>query len=167
MRRSFRHALLAAAALVCASAAIAVETGELSPFGRGSFAEIRKAHAGKPLVVHFWSVTCPACIAELGEWAKLARERQNVDIVFVNTDSDKERTRATRRLQTAGLQQAANFSFADPFVERLYFEVDNGWRGELPFTALIGPQGDKVTVIGALSEPEIAAWFEARGKAEK
>ena len=38
---------------------------DFQPYGRGAFAEIVKAHAGRPLIVHFWSVTCPPCLVEL------------------------------------------------------------------------------------------------------
>jgi hypothetical protein len=29
--------------------------GELRPFKRGSWQQIRKAHEGRPVVVHFWA----------------------------------------------------------------------------------------------------------------
>lgn len=164
MRKGVRHALLAAGLTLFAPASIAAEAGDFAPFARGSFEDIRKTHAGKPLVVHFWSVTCPACVAELGDWAKLSRNRPNIDIVFVNTDNERERARVNSRLQTAGLLQATNFAFADQFVERLYFEVDRYWSGELPFTALIGAEGKMTTVIGALDDAQIAAWFEREKK---
>lgn len=160
----FRYPLFAAGLIVCAIAPPTAVAGDFAPFARGSFAELCKTHAGRPLVVHFWSVTCPACVAELGDWAKIGRDRPNIGIVFVNTDREHERARVENRLQAAGLLQAINFAFADQFVERLYFEVDRYWSGELPFTALIGAGGATTTVIGALDDPQIAAWFEREGK---
>ena len=46
-------------AIVLHSTAFAV-AAEIYGFGQGSWQEIRKAHAGEPLVVHFWGVTCVA-----------------------------------------------------------------------------------------------------------
>ncbi|MBU3889555.1 TlpA family protein disulfide reductase [Methylosinus sporium] len=137
----------------------AVSKPEIAPFGRGSFDAIRKAHAGRPLIVHFWSVTCSICVAELADWAKLARETSGVDFVFVNADPESDRHRALSRMEKAGLRQAANFAFADRFVERLYFEVDQAWAGELPFTALVAANGRLVTEIGALSDLKLASWL--------
>jgi thiol-disulfide isomerase/thioredoxin len=162
MRKMFINAVLLAGSIVCAWAPIMAAADEFAPFGRGSFAEIRKAHAGRPLVVHFWSVTCPACVAELGDWTKILAERPNIDVVFVNTDGETDRARVTRRLQATGLTKATHFAFADQFVERLYFEVDRTWGGELPFTALIDAKGETTTVIGVLDDPQIKTWLASR-----
>ncbi len=137
---------------------------EFKPYGRGSFAELRKLHEGRPLIVHFWSVACPPCLAELPEWAKIANERRSFDIVFVNADRVEDRPRALRRLDKAQLTGLAQYGFADDFVERLYFEVDSSWRGELPFTALVGADGKLVTVVGSIDDPLIADWLARAGK---
>jgi len=162
MRKS---ALALGLAVLCATSAAALD---FKPYGRGAFAQIRASHASRPLIVHFWSVACPPCLAELSEWARLAREKTGVDIVFVNTDGDADRPRAAARLDKAGLKDAAHYGFADQFVERLYFEADPTWRGELPFTALIGADGGLVvTVTGAIDDPLITDWLAKRGTAAK
>lgn len=155
-------------AAICLALTPAAAAGlEFGPYGRGGFAQLRKAHAGRPLVVHFWSVTCPPCLAELPDWGKFVREKKDIDIVFVNTDPDGDRARAVARLEKAGLAEAAHFGFSDSFAERLYFEADKGWRGELPFTALIGADGAVETVTGAIDDPAIAEWLAKAGKAQK
>ncbi len=137
---------------------------EFKPYRAGSFAELRKAHPGRPLAVHYWSVTCPACLAELPDWAKLLQEKKAIDVVFVNTDQENDRKRAEARLAKAGLTEGAHFGFADEFAEKLYFEVDHDWRGELPFTALVGADGKLETVTGALDDPQMAAWLAKAAK---
>lgn len=161
--RAMRSALFAAAIAACAAAQFA-RAEALAPFSRGSFESIRKAHAGRPLIVHFWSVTCAICVAELAEWGKLARETQGVDFVFVNADGESDRRRVETRMEKAGIRQAENFAFADRFVERLYFEVDRRWQGEMPFTALISADGGTKTVIGALDDMKLDRWLEAKGR---
>ena len=68
-------------------------------------------------------------------------ETKDVDVVFVNTDGEEDRARAGARAGKVGLGKATHYGFADDFVEKLYFEADTGWRGELPFTALVAPDG--------------------------
>jgi thiol-disulfide isomerase/thioredoxin len=157
-----RHLARAAALLVVLSApATALD---FKPYGRGAFAEIVKAHAGRPLMMHFWSVTCPPCLAELPQWAKLLESQKGVDIVFVNTDGEEDRARAQARLEKAGLGKATHYGFADDFVDKLFFEADRSWRGELPFTALVAADGKETTVTGAIDDPLVVNWLAGAGK---
>lgn len=160
-RRAGAHAVFAMLALL--AVAPAAQAIEFRAYGRGEFANLVKAHAGRPVVVHFWSITCPACVAELPQWAKLIGERRDLDILLVNTDDEEMRERAAMRLEKAGLSGAANYGFADNFVEKLYFEVDRSWRGELPFTALVAADGSHTTVTGAIDDPDFVAWLKKTG----
>jgi len=165
MTRTTRKAAALALAALFGLSPLAARAFDFKPYGRGAFAQLRKEHAGKPLIVHFWSVTCPPCIVELPQWAKLLQEKKTLDVVFVNTDQEDDRPRAQARVEKAGLAGAAHYGFADDFAERLYFEADKGWRGELPFTALIAPDGGVVTVAGAVDDPLIAGWLAKSGAA--
>lgn len=151
---------LCAAALLSLCVAAPAVAFDFQPYGRGAFAEIVKAHAGRPLIVHFWSVTCPPCLVELPQWGKMLDERKGVDIVFVNVDDEEERPRAQARADKAGLGKGTHYGFSDSFVEKLYFEADKGWRGELPFTAFVAPEGTVTTVTGAIDDPLAAKWLE-------
>jgi thiol-disulfide isomerase/thioredoxin len=155
-----RVALVLSVALAASGAAFALD---FKPYGRGDFAKIVKAHAGKPLILHYWSVTCPPCLAELPQWKKIVDERTDIDVVFVNTDDESDRARASAWLEKAGLTGAAHYGFADDFAEKLHFEADKTWRGEMPFTALVAPDGGVVTVTGAVDDPLITGWLEKRG----
>jgi thiol-disulfide isomerase/thioredoxin len=132
---------------------------EFKPYARGSFAELRQAHAGRPLVVHFWSVSCAPCLAELSDWARIARDKKGIDIVFVNVDGERDHVKAGARLEKAGLASAVHYGFADDLLDRLFFEVDRSWHGDLPFTALIDARGKLVTVTGPVDDPPIAEWL--------
>ncbi len=158
MRLGCARRLAAIATLFVAMAAPASGL-EFQPYARGTFAELRQAHEGRPLLVHFWSVTCAPCIAELSDWARLAAQKKGLNIVFVNVDGESDRVKAGARLEKAGLAGALHYGFADDFLDRLFFEVDRIWRGELPFTALIDANGRVVTAAGLLDGPEIAGWL--------
>jgi len=64
MRKAIFGALLLAAIGTPALGA----APDLRPFVRGSWAQLLKAHQGKPIVVHFWGLTCGPCLAELPNW---------------------------------------------------------------------------------------------------
>jgi len=104
-------------ALLSASA-LAVE---FKPYGRALSPKLRTQHAKRPLVVHFWSITCPPCLANCrnGEGRD---EKKTADFVFVNTEAKNDRPRAQDRLDRPASRLAEHYGFADDFVERLYFE---------------------------------------------
>lgn len=154
---------LALFAFVAVLAGAQAQATTIEPFTRGTFAHIRAEHASRPLVVHFWSLTCPPCIVEMPRLAAFARARKDFDLVLVTTDPIEQSERVAARLQSWALADVPNFAYADTFVERLRFEVDRDWRGELPFTLLIKPDGSTRTVEGELNTQELAAWLETRG----
>jgi thiol-disulfide isomerase/thioredoxin len=136
---------------------------DIRAFVRGSWSELRQAHAGKPIIVHFWGMTCGPCIAELPHWAALQRERPDMNLVLIAADPIREEPQdLVRFLGRAGLSPKESWAFADDFIDRLYFEVDPRWRGELPRTLLIKADGSS-TLIRGVSDPDaVRAWLDAQ-----
>jgi thiol-disulfide isomerase/thioredoxin len=148
------------AALLLASAPAAAE---LRPFGRGSWQELLAAHSGRPTIVHFWGLTCAPCLVELPRWGELVRERKDLDLVLVAADplaGDEARISAT--LRKAGLDGAESWGFADEFAARLRFEIDRGWRGELPRTLLVGRDGAVTTLPGVADLAAVRQWLDGQ-----
>lgn len=137
--------------------AVPALAGGARPFVEGSWQAIRDAHAGKPLVAHLWSLTCAPCLVELPHWARLARENPNLRIVLISTDGEEDVPRMAATLARAGLSELESWHFADPFAERLRFELDPRWRGELPRTLLVAPGGD-VTVVRGRGMEAVESW---------
>jgi thiol-disulfide isomerase/thioredoxin len=137
--------------------------GELLPFGRGSWQDLRQAHAGQPTVVHFWALSCGPCLVELPVWSALVRERRDLRLVLVHTDRVLEKPeRMIATLEKAGLEAVENWAFADRFEERLRFEVDPEWRGELPRTVLIARAGAVTAFSGAADPATIRRWLDGQ-----
>ena len=139
--------------------------GDLRPFKRGSWQEIRQAHAGRPTVVHFWGLTCGPCRVEMPQWGKLLRERSDLDLVAIDADLIPNQVEdASEMLARTGLAGAENWIFDDPFTERLRFEIDPRWQGEIPRTMLIARDG-KTTVIEGVADPaQVRAWLDGQRK---
>lgn len=150
-----RLAALILALMLTAAPALA----ETRPFVKGSWQILVQAHAGRPLVVHFWSLTCAPCLAELPHWQDLRRRHPGMDLVMVATDPIEDAPRLERILARAGLAGVKSWAFADGFAERLRFEIDRTWQGELPMTRLIGRNGDAETVTGAMTASALADWL--------
>jgi hypothetical protein len=139
--------MAAALALLCLPA----WAGELQPFARGSWQQLVEQHKGRRLVAHFWSLTCAPCLVEMKEWAALLKRQPDVDLVLIATDPIAEAPRIQQTLRANGLEGVESWAFADSFAERLRFEVDRRWRGEVPMTRIVLPDGSMETTLGTLT----------------
>src|SRR5439155_24111537 len=150
--------------LLLASPALAEES---RPFGRGSWQELRHEHAGRPIIVHFWGLTCGPCLVELPRWGEFISDKPGVDVVMVAADLVVgERKAIAGVLAKAGCAAAESWMFADPFTDRLAYEVDPSWAGELPLTLLVGADGEVTTILGEVEFPVLHAWVaEQAGRA--
>ena len=68
---------------------------------------------------------------------------------------------ARAMLEKAGLGSAENWIFDDGFVERLRFEIDPAWQGEIPRTILISRNGDITTIEGSAEMTDIRKMVRA------
>jgi len=127
MRLSILPVLLLSLASICGAEA----AGPL-PFERGSWEKLRASHAGQPTVVHFWGLTCGPCLVELPHWGKLVADRRDLKLVLIAADPlPQEQERVSATLAAAGLANSESWSFTDRFYERLRYEIDPAWAGEL------------------------------------
>ena len=133
------------------------------PFERGSWAKLRTAHTEQPTVVHFWGLTCGPCLVELPNWGKLLAERKDLHLVLLAADplpQQPEQLAAT--LDRAGLGSAESWAFTDRFYERLRYEIDPAWAGELPRTEMIARDGTVTVLRGVADLAKVRAWLDAQ-----
>jgi hypothetical protein len=74
---------------------------------------------------------------------------------------------ARAMLEKAGLGTAENWLFSDGFVERLRFEIDPAWQGEIPRTLLIARDGTVTTIEGSAEMPDLEKWLVQQKIASK
>ena len=113
-------------------------------------------------MIHFWGLTCGPCLVELPHWGKLLGERPGLKLVLIAADplpQDPDRVAAT--LKDAGLEGSESWSFTDGFYERLRYEIDPAWAGELPRTVMIDRDGKATVLPGVADLARVRAWFDA------
>jgi thiol-disulfide isomerase/thioredoxin len=139
--------------------------GKLRAFERGSWQAILHAHAGRPTMVNFWGVTCGPCKIELPLLGQLMKENPGLDVVTVDADLVPNLPDATASmLEKAGLSSAENWMFNDGFVERLRYEIDPGWSGELPRTVLVAADGSSTVLPGVADLSKVRTWLDAQAR---
>ena len=154
MTRSVRVMLVLLAALAGAAA----QATEIKPFVAGSMQQIRTAHAGRPFVLALWSLTCLHCQEELAQLGKLHKKHPELNVLLVATDTPDDAAALTATLARHGLARAEAWVYADGFAERLRFEIDPRWGGELPRTYFFDRAHAVTARSGALAPAELERW---------
>lgn len=119
------------------------DTNALKPYQTGDWSSLVKSANGAPLAIHFWGVTCPACVKEMPQWGSFVKNNPTAKVIFVQVD-DVPPDSIKKMLTRAGLEKANNYFVVAPFDERLRYEIDPQWYGETPTTIMIDKSG-KVT----------------------
>ena len=155
-----RH-LLAGIFLVALQLPAAASEEQLKPFVRGSWQQLLNSHAGRPTLVHFWGVTCGPCKVELPLLGQFMKEHPAIDMVTISADLAPDQPGAAQSmLKKSGLASAENWIFSDGFVERLRFEIDPRWQGDIPRTLLISRDGKITTIEGLAEMAELEKWLK-------
>jgi thiol-disulfide isomerase/thioredoxin len=165
MKRQFLAAILLLASLPTVPAS---EESRLKPFERGSWQQVLRSHAGRPTLVHFWGVTCGPCKVELPLLGEFMKGHPAIDVVTISADLVPDLPGATRSmLEKSGLSSAENWIFNDGFAERLRFEIDPAWQGDIPRTMLIAQNGTITTIEGSADIADLEKWSDGQRAATK
>jgi hypothetical protein len=89
------------------------------------------------------------------------KDHPAIDVVTISADLVPDLPGATRSmLEKSGLSAAENWIFSDGFVERLRFEIDPGWQGDIPRTMLISREGAITTIEGSAEMADVERWSD-------
>lgn len=154
--RSASASLLACLCLLLAGTVHAEQA--VRPFVSGSLAKIVAERQGKPFIVALWSVSCTHCPEELKTLARLRQAHPALDIVLVATDDPEEAPRTRDLARRYGLGDVPQWIFAEAMPERLRFEIDRRWYGELPRTMFFDRSHQVESVSGLVPEARLTRW---------
>jgi len=96
-------------------------------------------------------------------WGKLLQERSDLNLVVINADLvPNEPGAVSAMLAQTGLAAAENWTFDDSFVERLRYEIDPRWQGDIPRTLLIARDGATTVIEGVADLDNVRAWLDGQ-----
>lgn len=148
----------AAFAALCL-AALAALAADPRPFDAASADAIRKAEAGRPFLLSFWSITCEPCREDMKVLREAQRRHPGLRVHLVNVDAPGDRAAVAAFLKRYDPGPAVRWAFADDFAERVRYGVDPGWRGELPRTYLYDARTNAVVVSGVIDAGSLERWL--------
>jgi thiol-disulfide isomerase/thioredoxin len=132
----------------------------LKPYQVGDWPSLVKTANGSPVAVHFWGVTCPACVKEMPQWGAFLKRNPKAKVIFIQVD-DVTPEMIQKMLSKAGLDGANNYYVAAPFDERLRYEIDPKWHGETPTTIFIDQNGKASRKTGLINFQQLPSLLRA------
>jgi len=134
------------------------------PFIKGSFEQIQQENKDRPYIIAFWSVTCAYCMKELALFGELMEQYPQVKLITITTDAFLEDETVAQLMATKNLSGTETWVFADNYVERLYFDINPRWRGELPLTYFFDKNNVMLKHMGVVKEHELLEWLNGQVK---
>ena len=148
---------LLACLLLLAAAAAQADDGP-RPFVRGSMQQILQAHRGQPFILGLWSISCSPCRDELAVLGRVMARHRKLALVLVAADAPGDGPALAKVLRGYRLQRAESWVFAESFTERLRYEIDREWYGELPRSYFFDAQGNAQALSGRLDAAVLEQW---------
>lgn len=140
---------------------------EVRLFETGSLATIKAAHEGRPFILALWSIDCTHCPQELQTLGELRRRNPQVAVVLVSTDAPDHASQLADFAASRGLSSAEQWVFADPQPQKLRYEIDRRWWGELPRTYLFDGDHKAAAYSGPVDDDALQQWLAAQAAAGK
>ncbi len=133
----------------------------LRPFDSGSFQALVAAHAGKAFGVVLWSLDCAPCLREFEVLRDLRKAGRQLPLVLVGTDSPDRGDEAAQLLRRLGLDTLETWTFGGADAQRLRYEIDPRWYGEMPRTYFYAADGSRNAHSGGLSREDLRVWLDS------
>ncbi|WP_445372771.1 TlpA family protein disulfide reductase [Methylomonas sp. HW2-6] len=129
----------------------------IKPFIPGSYQQILAANAGKPLMLAIWSVDCPSCLRDMAAINQLHDKHPALKIVMLAADEGDALPEIQRIVDTHKLGSMENWAFSGDNSEKLRYEIDPAWYGELPRTYFFDAGHQRYGKSGAMTLEEFEA----------
>lgn len=106
-------------------------------------------------LVNVWATWCIPCVAELDELVTIHRmyRKRSFELITVSADELSNKEGALEVLQKKHCS-ATNLILDAKDRDQLFDAVDPEWKGAVPYTALIDPQGEVVHRVHGAFEPQ-------------
>ena len=133
---------------------IAAEKDKQNQFQSGSYQQILANNKEQPFILSVWSVTCSSCLKEMELVRKIHNKKPELKFVMLSVDDFSDVDEVRNILYKQGVADLESWVFAEQNSQRLRFEIDSGWYGEIPRTYFFDKSHNRVGVSGLITEKE-------------
>ncbi len=133
---------------------------QMKAFETDSLAQITSQRQGQAFLMVLWSVDCPPCFKELALLQRMGAKLNQTNIVLISADDYQQREAAQDVLRDYQLDHLDQWIFSANLPERLRYQIDPGWYGELPRAYFYAPDHQRRAHSGVLDEKTLEAWLD-------
>ncbi|MBX3617584.1 TlpA family protein disulfide reductase [Nitrosomonas sp.] len=131
----------------------------LKHFVSGSYQQLLEKHTGQPVMLVIWATTCSTCMKKMPLLSKLQEDHNDIKIIMLSVDELADTKQVQAALVKHELTGLENWIFADENAQRLRYEIDPQWFGELPRTYFLDSKHQREGISGALSYEDYQSIF--------
>jgi len=121
-------------------------------FISGSYKKILANNIKQPFLLAIWSVNCVSCMKDLALLRDIHKQKPALKIILLAADELSASAQIHGILAKLQLTDLENWVFADGNDQKLRFEIDPKWYGEIPRTYFFNAAQQRVGISGVLSK---------------
>lgn len=140
--------------LTALNSPVQAEQSALKPFATGSYQQILASNANQPFMLVVWSITCSSCLKDMALLSRIHKKRPELKMIMLAADDISETDQIQPILEKSQLSGIENWVYADENTQKLQFEIDPKWYGELPRTYFFDKAHQRESVSGIISEAD-------------
>lgn len=130
------------------------EQNNLRSFVSGSYQQILQDNANQPFMLVIWSITCSSCLKDMALINKLHKAHPDFKMIMLAADDASAKEQVLAILEKSALTNIENWIYADENTQKLQYEIDPKWYGELPRTYFFNKAHQREGFSGVLSEAD-------------
>lgn len=132
---------------------------ELAAFKSGSYRQILANNANHPFMLVVWSINCPSCLKDMELLSRIHKNRPELKIIMLAADDLSAADQIQQIMNKNRLSDIDHWVFADENTQKLRFEIDPKWYGEIPRTYFFDKTHQRTGISGVLSKEDYDAMF--------
>ena len=134
-------------------------------FSSGSLEQIVSSREAHPFIIIFWSLDCHSCLSELDFLSKQLNLHPEMDLVMVSTDAFDRQDAVEMMLAKHHLDtRIESWIFSKTSVQKLRYEIDPGWYGELPRSYFYDAEHQRKSLSGIVTEAHFMDWRSVKNQ---
>ena len=130
-----------------------------SAFTSGSYQQILAANANRPFMLVVWSINCSSCLKDMELLSNIHKSKPELKMIMLAADEPTAAEQIQQILEKNQLSGIENWAYADENTQKLQFEIDPKWYGELPRTYFFDKAHQRTGVSGVLTKEDYEAMF--------